>query len=162
MDRYVRVGQIAGAFGLKGQVKIQPLTDFADTRFKRGAKFRMGEDWVEIETVSVHKGRPLVKLKGIDTIDAAEALQWRYLETTEQPKLGKGEYLVSDLLGLEVKTVEGELLGKIERVLPNPAHEILVVGEIMVPLVDHFVKSVDMANRTVTVNLIYGMRPGEL
>lgn len=162
MDRYVRVGQIAGAFGLKGQVKIQPLTDFTDTRFRRGARFRLENDWVEIESVSEHKGRPLVKFKGIDTIEAAEALQFKYLETADQPKLGKGEFLVKDLLGLEVHTADGDVLGKIDRVLPNPAHEIIVVGEIMIPMVEHFVKSVDMEKGRVTVNLIYGMRPGEL
>lgn len=162
VERYVRVGQIAGAFGLKGQVKVQPLTDFASERFRQGARLRMDGELIEIETVSTHKGRPLVKFKGVETIDAAEALQFKYLEAIEKPRTGKNEFLVTDLLGLSVQTAEGEALGKVDRVLQNPAHEILVVGEIMIPLVERFVKSVDPVDRRITVELIYGMRPGEL
>lgn len=160
--RFVRVGQIAGAFGLRGQVKIQPLTDFAAERFRKGGRLRLDGEWIEIDSVSVHKGRPLVKLRGVDTIDAAEALQFKYVEAEDRPKMAKGEFLVTDLLGLDVRTVEGEALGKVEQVLPSPAHEILVVGEIMIPFVDHFVKAVDVKARTVTVRLIPGMRPGEI
>ncbi|RYD86083.1 MAG: 16S rRNA processing protein RimM [Verrucomicrobiaceae bacterium] len=158
---FIRVGQIVGAFGLKGQIKIQPLTDFAETRFFKGARLRMGSEWVEIQSISSHKGRPLVKLKGIDTIEAAEALQWKYLEAADRPKLAKNEYLVKDLVGLTVRTVEGESLGTIEEILPNPAHEILVVGEIMIPLIEQFVKKIDLPAKTVTVQLIPGMLPGE-
>jgi 16S rRNA processing protein RimM len=161
-DRFVRVGQIVGAFGLKGQIKIQPLTDFAETRFFKGARLRMGDEWVEIETISSHKGRPLVKLKDVDTVEAAEALQWKFLEATDRPKLAKNEYLVKDLVGLTVQTAEGESLGTVNEVLPNPAHEILVVGEIMIPLIDQFVKKIDLPAKTVTVQLIPGMRPDEV
>ncbi len=161
MERYTRVGQIAGAWGLKGQVKIQPTTDFPAERFRKGARLRLDGQWVEIESASTHKGRPLVKLRGIDTVEAAEALQFKYLEAVDRPQMGKGEYLVKDLLGLNVVTVEGEALGAVEEVLSNPAHEILVVGEIMVPLVESFVTGIDLAKKTVTVKLIPGMRPGE-
>lgn len=160
--RFVRVGQIAGAFGLRGQVRIQPLTDFAAERFRKGGRLRLDGEWVDIEAASVHKGRPLLKLRGIDTIDAAEALQFKYVEAEDRPRMAKGEFLVTDLLGLEVRTLDGEPLGKVDGVLPSPAHEILVVGEIMIPFVDHFVKSVDVRARMVTVQLIPGMRPGEM
>lgn len=158
----MRVGQIAGAFGLKGQVKVQPLTDFAAERFRKGARLRMEGEMVEIETVSTHKGRPLVKLRGVETIDAAEALQFKYLEAVEKPRTGRNEFLVADLLGLRVQTAEGEALGTVDEILQNPAHEILVVGEIMVPLVEQFVTDIDVKGKVVTVRLIHGMRPGEL
>ena len=162
MERFTRVGQIAGAWGLKGLVKIQPTTDFPAERFVRGATFRMEGQTVEIESVSTHKGRPLVKFKGVDTIDAAEALQFKYLEAAAKPRTGRNEFLVTDLLGLRVETADGETLGKVDEVLANPAHEILVVGEIMIPLVERFVKNVDLSEGRVIVELIYGMRPGEL
>lgn len=162
MERFVRVGQIAGTFGLKGQVKIQPLTDFAAERFHKGARLRMDGAEVVIESVSIHKDRPLVKLKGIETIEAAEALQFKYLEAVERPRTGRNEFLVTDLLGLTVHTEEGEALGKVDDVMQNPAHEILVVGEIMIPLVEQFVTSIDMKKSFITVRLIHGMRPGEL
>ncbi|RYG41120.1 16S rRNA processing protein RimM [bacterium] len=161
-ERLVRVGQIAGAFGIRGQMKVQPLTDYAEERFVKGAKLILDGEPIEIESVSVHKGRPLLKIKGVDTMSAAEALQWKYLETEDELVLEQDEYLVSELLGLSVRTEEGEGLGNVDRVLPNPAHEILVVGEIMIPLVEHFVTKIDMRTKTITVRLIPGMRPGEL
>ena len=162
MERYVRVGQIAGAFGLKGQVKIQPLTDFPAERFRKGARLRMGDQSVEIESVSTHKGRPLVKFRDIDTIDAAEALQFKYLDALEKPRTAKNEFLVSDLIGLAVSTEDGEILGVVDEILKNPAHEVLVVGEIMVPLVEQFVLGIDRTQKLITVRLIPGMRPGDL
>ena len=161
-ERFVRVGQIAGAFGLKGQVKVQPLTDFAAERFRKGARLRLDGELIEVETASVHKGRPLLKLKGVDTIDAAEALQFKILEAPERPRMGRDEFLASDLVGLSVRTAEGEVLGTVNEVLPNPAHEILVVGEIMIPLVERFVKAIDVKGGSIVVELIPGMRPGEL
>lgn len=162
MDRYVRVGQIAGAFGLKGQIKVQPLTDFSTERFRKGTRLRLDGEWIEVESASVHKGRPLLKLKGIDTIDAAEALQFKFLEAADRPRTAKNEFLVTDLIGLSVKTVEGEELGVVDEILRNPAHEVLVAGEFMIPLVDRFVKKIDLPGKTVTVELIFGMRPGEI
>ena len=161
-ERFVRVGQVAGAFGLRGQIKVQPLTDFAVERFRKGAPLRLDGKPVEVESASVHKGRPLLKLKGVDTIGAAEALQFKILEAPERPRMGRGEFLAADLIGLAVRTAEGEALGRVDEVLPNPAHEILVVGEIMVPLVERFVKSIDVRGGAIVVELIPGMRPGEL
>ena len=122
----------------------------------------MGDRTVEIETVSIHKGRPLVKFVGVETIDAAEALQFKYLEAVEKPRTAKNEYLVTDLLGLEVRVENGEILGKVDEILKNPAHEVLVVGEIMIPLVERFVLNIDRNAKAITVRLIPGMRPGEL
>ena len=157
-----RVGQVAGPFGLRGQIKVQPLTDFPAERFAKGARLRIGGEWHDVEGATVHKGRPLLKLKGVDTMTAAEALQFKIVETLESLELGKDEFLVSELVGMAVQTAQGESLGVVDDVLQNPAHEILVLGEIMIPLVERFVKAIDPTARRVTVELIYGMRPGEL
>ena len=84
----MRVGQIVGAFGIKGQVKVQPMTDFLE-RFQKGTRLRLKDNWVEFEAFSLHKDRPLLKLSGIDDANAAEALQWEYLEAAvdKRPEL---------------------------------------------------------------------------
>jgi 16S rRNA processing protein RimM len=111
--------------------------------------------------MAVHKGRPLIKLRGIDDVTAAEALQWEYLEATGRPELDEDEFLADDLIGLSVVTIEGETLGTIDDVMPYPAQDVLQVGEIMIPMVKQFVKEVDLEKGSVTVQLIPGMRPGE-
>lgn len=154
----VEVGQIVGSFGLKGQVKVQPSTVFLE-RFGKGERLLINGEWYEIEKSSIHKNRPLLKLKGIGSVEAAEALKWATLMAVGNPELKDGEFLVEDLIGLEVVDQEGRILGPVKEVLNYPAHDLLVVGELLVPLVKEFVKDVDLESRRITVHLIPGMLP---
>jgi len=158
----IRVGRIVGAFGLKGQVKIEPFTDFLE-RFDKGKRLLLKGRWVKIEASQIHRGRPLVKFAGVDDATAAEGLQWEYLDGAEddRPKLDADEYMTADLVGLRVVTVEGEELGAVSEVLVYPAQDVLLVKDIMIPAVKQFVKNIDLDKKTITVQLIYGMRPGE-
>jgi 16S rRNA processing protein RimM len=153
------VGRIVGAFGIKGEVKVEPLTDFLE-RLHKGARLRLKDDWVTVESFRMHKHRPLLKLSGIDDPETAQALQWQVLESTseEEPELGEDEFLTDDLIGMKVVTVEGEELGEVDDVLPMPAHDVLQVGEILIPAVKEFVKMIDFDAETITVQLIPGMR----
>lgn len=159
---FVRIGQIVGAFGLKGEVKVVPMTEFTD-RFDKGSRLRLDGNWVTVDSVRIHKGRPLLKLSGVEDATAAEVLQWHFLEASakDMPQLDEDEYLVDDLIGLRVVTVEGEDLGEVEEVHAYPAHEVLEVGDMLIPLVKEFVKDVDLDNEKITVQLIPGMRSDE-
>jgi 16S rRNA processing protein RimM len=151
------VGKIVGAFGLKGEVKVEPLTDFLE-RLQKGARLRLKDEWVTVEGFRLHKGRPLLKLSGIDDVDTAQALQWQILESTSEavPVLAEDEFLTRDLIGLTV--VAGEnVLGKVDDVLALPAHDVLQVGTLLIPAVKQFVKNVDFDTSTITVELIPGM-----
>lgn len=158
----MRVGQIVGAFGLKGEVKVEPLTEFEE-RFEAGSRLRLDGNWVTVESMRIHKGRPMLRLSGVKDATAAEALQWRYLEASakDAPELEEDEYLVDDLVGMKVVTTDGEELGKVEEVHAYPAQDVLEVGDILIPLVKEFVKEVDLEKEIIRVELIPGMRPGE-
>lgn len=156
---FVRVGQIVGAHGLKGQVKVELMTDFPE-RLGPGARLRLDGDWVEVKEAQFHKNRLLLKLFEVKDRTAAEALQWKYLEAKadRDVELDEDEYFTEDLIGLQVQTVEGEALGAIDEVLAMPAHDVLVVGKVMIPVVREFIKDVDLDAGRVTVQLIEGMR----
>jgi 16S rRNA processing protein RimM len=158
VEEFTRVGQIVGAFGLKGQVKILPMTEILE-RFEKGSRLRLNGEWVEVETFSVHKGRPLVKFRGIDDVSAAETLQWAFVEAPllERHEMDEDEYFTADLIGLKVTTVEGKALGVIDDVLPMPAHDVIKIGDLLIPAVAEFVKEVDLGKGTMTVKLIPGM-----
>lgn len=155
----VQVGRIVGAHGLKGDLKVEILTDFVQ-RLDVGRRLRLKGDWVTVERVREQKGRLIMKLHGIDTIDEAEKLQWQYLEAPaeERPSLDEDEYVTADLVGLSVFTTSGEELGKVDDVLLMPAHDVFVVNGIMIPGVKQFVKDIDLKNRKITVELLEGMR----
>lgn len=151
-----------GAFGLRGQVKVKPLTDFLE-RLEEGARLRLNENWVTVEGAKWHKNQLLLRLSGVKDLTTAEGLQWAYLEAKadERPELDEDEYVTADLVGLLAQTSDGETLGTVSDVMLAPAHDVLIVGEIMIPAVKQFVKKVDLEGRTITVELIPGMRPGE-
>lgn len=157
-----RIGQIVGAFGLKGEVKVEPHTDFWE-RFEKGSRLRLKGNWVTVESMREHKGRPMLKLSGVNDATAAEGLQWEYLEAiiTDRPELEEDEFFTEDLIGLKVVTVDGQELGEVDDVMALPAHDVLVIGEIMIPVVKEFVKDVDLDAERITVQLIPGMLPGE-
>lgn len=162
MPRTIRVGQIVGTHGLKGHVKVDPMTDFVE-RLDKGRRLRLKGEWVEVLECRWHKGRPILLLTGYTHIALAEPLKWEYLEAAddEKPELEEDEFLTSDLIGLEVVTTGGESLGKVDDVLKYPAHDTLQVGEMLIPVVKQFIKKIDVAGGRIEVELIPGMRPGE-
>jgi len=158
LEKFIRVGQIVASFGLKGMVKVMPMTDFLE-RFEKGSKLRLKGEWVEVESFSIHKKRPLLKLSGIRNIAAAEALKWEYLEIPEsqKPELDEDEVLSQDLIGLVVVTVDGRELGVVDDIIPMPAHDVIQIGELLIPAVREFVKDIDFDTGIMTVELIPGM-----
>ncbi len=159
MSSNVRIGRIVGTHGLKGEMKVLALTDFPE-RLAVGCRLRLKGEWVIIEGARTHQNRLLLKLNGVSHIDDAQAIMWEYLEATEdqRPELEEDEYVTADLVGLKVVTTDGEALGAVRDVLLMPAHDVLVVGEIMIPAVKQFVKSIDLKTGVITVELIEGMR----
>lgn len=162
MPERVRIGQIVGVHGIRGQVKVDPLTDFLE-RMSEGTRLFLNGAWVEVERFQIHKGRPILALSGIKDRNQAETLRGAYLETvvTKRPDLTEDEFLVEDMIGLKVVTSDGEELGFVDEVLAYPAQDILKIGDIMIPMVKQFVKSIDMEAELITVELIPGMLPDE-
>lgn len=156
---HVRVGRIVGVHGLKGEVKVEILTDFVE-RLDQGRRLRLQGNWVTVENARFQSGRLVLKLSGIEDVEAAKGLQWEFLEgpADERPELEEDEYITADLIGLRVMTAEGEEIGKVDDVLLMPAHDVLVVGHMMIPAVKQFVKAVDLVKGQITVELIGGMR----
>ena len=134
MQKYFEVGQIVNTFGIKGFVKVKPFTDEI-TRFEELKsvyivnKNKMQE--VEIEDVNYQKGMVLLKLKGIDDLTQAEKYKGLYLEIDRKnaKKLEEGTYFIADLLGLEVYTDEGLLLGKVDDIFNAGANDVYVVKD---------------------------------
>jgi 16S rRNA processing protein RimM len=152
----IRVGQVAGAYGLDGAVKVVPLTDFAD-RFDAGATFLI--DGTEREVEWSRDGHPglVLKLRGIDNRTIAELFRGRYLEIPEADvrPLGEGRFYHHQVVGLAVLTSSGRRLGTIAEVLERPANDVWVsregVVEHLIPATRDAVVEVDIAAGRVVV-----------
>lgn len=169
MQAYFEVGQIVNTFGIKGFVKVKPFTDEI-TRFEELKKVyicRKNEmQEVEIEQVSYQKDMVLLKLKGIDNLTEAEKYKGVFLKIDRKnaKKLPKDTYFIADLLGLEVYTDEGELLGKVDDIFNSGANDIYVVKDeitgkqILLPGIKDVLKDIDLENEKIVVHLLKGLR----
>lgn len=157
---FVPVGEVVGIFGLKGWIKVRPLTEFAE-RFDPGASLNIGSDVFRVTDVGWKEAQVRLKLEGIDTPEAAESLRGAILTAPkdEHPELDEDEYYTADLIGLEVVDEEGSVLGKVDEVLPAPAQDLLKVGAVLIPVVRDFVREVSLEEGRIVVRLIPGMLP---
>jgi 16S rRNA processing protein RimM len=152
----IRIGQVGGAYGLDGAVKVIPLTDF-DDRFDTGATLLI--DGAEREIEWSRPGHPglVVKLRGIDNRTMADLIRGRYLELPEDAvrPLAEGRFYHHQVVGLAVLTSSGRQLGTIAEVLERPANDVWVsregVVEHLIPATKDAVVEVDVARGRVVV-----------
>ena len=133
-DEMAVVGRVARAHGNRGQVIVDPLTDFPDKRFSPGSVLhvRQGQtmETVTVETVRFQRGRPILGLTGVDTMDAAEALAGAELRVGvhELQPLPPGSFYRHDLVGCVVETRSGDTLGQVASIEGEGVGSRLVVG----------------------------------
>ena len=158
----LEIGQIVNTFGIKGLVKVKPFTDDI-TRFDNLKNVYIKEKQYEIESVKYHKDMVLLKFKDIDKIEDAENLRNCYLEINrEDGNLEEGAYYIVDLLGLEVITDTGKLLGKLDDIYNTGSNDIYVVKDelgkqILLPAIKDVIKEIDIENKHIIVHLIKGL-----
>lgn len=167
MTKYLEIGQIVNTFGIKGMVKVKPFSENLK-RFDELKKVYIENKKVkkeyEIEEVKYHKDMILIKFKGVDNPEEADLLRTSYLvvdRKTQEP-LEEGTYYVVDMLGLEVYTDEGELLGNLEDIFNTGSNDIYVVKnelgkQILLPAIADVIKNIDMENKKIIVHLIPGL-----
>jgi 16S rRNA processing protein RimM len=161
-DAMALVGYIARAHGNRGDVIVNPETDFLEERFRPGAvlaTWRGGRvEPVVVEQVRFQQGRPIVHLRGVDTMDAAEALANTELRVpmAELTELGEGRYYRHDLIACRVETTDGTLVGQVVHVESDTGNDRLVVkgagGDVLVPMVAAIVVRIDLAAKTIVID----------
>lgn len=140
-ERVVRLGEIAGVFGVKGWVKVLSFTeprsnlfDYSEWQLEQG-----GREWSVRLAEGRENGRILIaRLDGIEDRDAARELIGATIGVPRSrlPTPAAGEVYWTDLEGLEVLTTSGELLGRVDRLVATGANDVLVLdGERMIPFV---------------------------
>lgn len=166
MESLLEVGQIVNTYGIKGFVKVVPLVD-NNNQFKSFKTLYIQNkkctQELFVDEVKFSKNLVLLKFKGIDTIEQAENLRNYYLQAKRSDiKLEKGAYFIVDLIGLEVYTEEGELLGILKEVLQPGANDVYVVEDeankqILLPVIPEVVKNIDIEGKKVIVKLMAGL-----
>lgn len=164
---YFEIGQIVNTFGIKGILKVNSFTQdplafesFKTVLVEKNKKLVE----LEVEEAKLHKNQVLLKLKGINDINEAEKLKGCYIKLPREKakKLPENTYFIADLIGMQVYTDEGNLLGKVDDIYNSGSADIYVVKDelgkqILLPGIKDVIKQVDIDNEKIIVHLIDGL-----
>lgn len=167
MKEYLKVGQIINTHGINGEVKVFPLTDDVRRYSKLKYVYMKSEEVYEkinIESVKYIKNFAVLKLSGIDNMNAAEKLKntYIYVDRKNAIKLPEDSYFIADLIGIEVFTTEEEILGKITSVFSTGSNDVYEIkmddGKVIfVPAIKDVVQSVDIHENRMVIKLLEGL-----
>ena len=161
-DAMVLVGRVARPHGLRGQVVVNPETDFVEERFAPGAvlwtRSARGDERLVVATMRVQGGRPVLGFEGFSTIEDVERLAGLELRIPEEAlrPLDDGAYYQHQLVGCVVETTNGARVGSVTRVEGGAAGSLLAIdgvqGEILIPFAADICVHVDAAARRITID----------
>jgi 16S rRNA processing protein RimM len=157
MTDLVLVGRVARAHGNKGQVIVNPETDFPEERFRVGGTVLVGEEATprRIREARFQRGRPIIALDGIETMNDAEELAGAALKVRQAAagSLPPGTFFHYDLIGCTVVDRHGQSIGPVTAVEGTMEMSRLVVagarGEVLIPLVAAICTEIDVARRRI-------------
>jgi len=157
----VCIGRILSPHGVRGDVKVHPLTDFPE-RFKAGARVWLHGAPIRIERSRWQGNVVVLKLEGIDDRNAAQGLNGEELFVPEAAPLpDEGVFYQHDILGMTVVDGNGGILGQVTDIFSTGANDVYVVegdqGQLLLPAIDDVVLDVDVAGRRMTVELMEGL-----
>ena len=159
--QFVEAGEIVSTHGIKGEMKVLPWVDGPEILCEFDRVRIDGKEY-EMESCRIQKTCNLVKLKGIDTMDAALLMRGKTIQLYRED-IDDEVIFAAELVGVEV-FCDGESLGKITEVLDYPGNSVYVVKgqyEYMIPAVNQFILETNMEENTMQVKLIEGMRSDE-
>lgn len=161
--------KIVNTHGVRGEVKALHYTD-GEVFFKKVKTLYM-KDGSKMKILSwrFQKGAVLLKLEGIETVEAAERLRNTelYAKKEDLPKLGEGEYYFFELIGLEAILPDESTLGKVTDVIENNASNLLEITKasgkkVLVPNIAAFVSKTDVKEGKIYITPIKGLVDDEI
>ena len=166
MEQFLQVGVISSTHGIRGEVKVFPTTD-DPARFKKLKKVLLdtGKEQLELEIQSVKFFTQFViaKFKGIVNINDIEMYKGKslFVPREDAVALGKDEYYIADLIGMEVFTEEGRF-GILKDVMETGANEVYIIasdkhGEVLVPAIKQCILDVDIEGKRMKIRLMEGL-----
>lgn len=169
MAEFMNVGKVVNTHGIRGELKIMPLTDFPEIRFAKNAElFLFTPDNhpvpVTVESARLHKNMYIVRLKEYSNINEVEKFKGGIAKVSKEnlAELEEGEYYFHQIVGCAVITEEGETLGTISEILTPGANDVWVVKttagkEVLIPVIDDVVLDVDVEQKQVKIHLMEGL-----
>ena len=157
-EGYVAVGRVLGPFGLKGELKVQPLSDNPD-RFLPKARLWAGQQPVTVVDSRDAQGYVYITLKGFRDRASVDKFRHALLQVpeTDLAPLPEGEYYRFQLIGLEVVTKDGTPLGTLDEIIETGANDVYRVhppegADVLLPALDDVIISIDLDAKRMVVD----------
>jgi len=160
--KYFTVGYVLKPQGLKGEVKVKPLTDSLDRFDELNKVFLKEQDGsfrpVNILSRKYMKGWVILLLEGFRDKDFAERLRGKslWIPRSMAKPLAKDDFFIFDIIGCKVESTEGKSLGVISEVIKTGSNDVFVVGNeekvILVPALKKIVIQVDIDLRRIVID----------
>ncbi|AOS67837.1 ribosome maturation factor RimM [Bacillus subtilis] len=168
--RWFNVGKIVNTHGIKGEVRVISKTDFAEERYKPGNTLYLFMDGrnepvkVTVNTHRLHKQFHLLQFKERQNLNEVEELKNAIIKVPEEElgELNEGEFYFHEIIGCEVFTEEGELIGKVKEILTPGANDVWVIGrkgkkDALIPYIESVVKHIDVREKKIEIELMEGL-----
>jgi 16S rRNA processing protein RimM len=166
-DQMVLVGRVARPHGVRGDVVVNPDTDFVDQRFAVGASLwtQVGGVVEEVRVVRASLGgkRPVLGFEGSSSVADAERFAGAELRVPETSlaELGPGVFYLHQLIGCRVETAAGDVVGEVTRVEGGAGASLLTVdgpsGEVLIPFAVSLCPTIDVERRLIVVDAPEGL-----
>lgn len=168
MIDYLKVGKIVNTHALQGEVRVISSSDFKEVRFKKGSALLIDDHGthvpVQVRSHRTHKNFDLLTFVGMSHIDEVTPYKGCdiLVDAAHLSQLDEGEFYFYEMIGCQVKTTQGEVIGEISEILQTGANDVWVIKrkgkkDALIPYIEDVVKAVDVANKTVTIALLEGL-----
>ena len=161
---YISIGKITNTHGIKGELKVYPLTDDIK-RFDILEKAYIGEDKipVNVESVKYHKNLAILKFKEYNNINEVVDFKdyYIYVDKDGRVELPEGHFFIYEILDSQVFDLDENLIGYLSDVIQGPANDIYLIKdgekEYLIPAVGEFIKKIDLEKKRIYIQPIEGM-----
>lgn len=160
-DKYLLIGKVAKVHGLKGQIKICSFSAQPENiESYRSLVFVTGDGQLSVPLLMVNcrvqKSNAIVSLQGVITREQAEKLNGLgvLIERDSLPPTDTDQFYYDDLIGLNVKLTNGEIVGTIESIFSNGAQDVLSITdgdqEYLIPVTEEFIAEINQEGVVIT------------
>ncbi len=164
--KFLAVGRIVRPHGVRGVLLVDPISEQL-LGLQPGAEVRLGPDRSRRIFLELHRhgGRWLLRLEGVDSREAAELMRGQEiaLPLEDVPPLPEGTYYHWQIIGLQVVSDDGAVLGTVAEIIETGANDVYLVrddagAELLLPAIESVILAVDLENEEIKVHLIPGLR----
>ncbi|MBU7456316.1 ribosome maturation factor RimM [Leuconostoc fallax] len=165
---YYKVGTIVNTHGIRGEVKVAAITDFAEQRFQKGntlfIQFNDEKIPVVIQSTRVHKGMYLLTFEAFNNINEVEKYKQSDLLVSAEQRdtLTEGQYYYDQIIGSQVINMAHDEIGTVKEIMVTGANDVWVVArdnkkDALLPVIDDVIKAVDIENQIITIDEMEGL-----